>query len=65
MQRTLPSLIPNVYKIIYIDTDTINSKDLSEMYNIELNNYAYFCSQLDFDNMKDELRIFKFFMKNI
>ena len=65
MQRTLPSLLPNVDTIIYIDTDIINFKDLSEMYNIELNNYTYFLSQHNFNNMKDELRRFKIFQENI
>ena len=34
---SLPSLLPNVDKCIYMDTDVINFKDLSEMYNIQLN----------------------------
>ena len=33
---SLPSLLPNVDKCIYMDTDVINFKDLSEMYNIQL-----------------------------
>jgi lipopolysaccharide biosynthesis glycosyltransferase len=31
----LPSLLPDVDKIIYCDADVINFKDLSEMYNLK------------------------------
>ena len=54
-------MLPNVDKIIYIDTDVINFQDLSEMYNIKLNNDTYICGPLDFAGMKDELRSFKIF----
>ena len=52
----LPSLLPNVDKCIYMDTDVINFKDLSEMYNIQLNDSEYFCGILDFADMKEELK---------
>ena len=52
----LPSLLPNVDKCIYMDTDVINFKDLSEMYNIDLNDSEYFCGILDFADMKGELK---------
>ena len=52
----LPSVLPNVDKCIYMDTDVINFKDLSEMYNIQLNDSEYFCGILDFADMKEELK---------
>ena len=58
---SLPSLLPNVDKCIYMDTDVINFKDLSEMYNIEFNNNTYFCGPLDFANMNIELLQLKIF----
>ena len=45
-----------VDKCIYMDTDVINFKDLSEMYNIQLNDSEYFCGILDFADMKEELK---------
>ena len=39
-----------------MDTDVINFKDLSEMYNIQLNDSEYFCGILDFADMKEELK---------
>ena len=56
---SLPSLLPNVDKCIYMDTDVINFEDLSEMYNIELNNNTYFCGPLDFVGMNGELKQLK------
>ena len=53
---SLPSLLPDVDKIIYTDTDIINFKDLSEMYDIELKNTTYFCGTLDFVGHLGELR---------
>ena len=52
----LPSLLPDVDKIIYTDSDVINFKDLSEMYNIELKNNIYYCGPLDYIGHLDELR---------
>jgi len=52
----LPSLLPDVDKIIYTDSDVINFKDLSEMYNIELKNNIYYCGPLDYTEHLDELR---------
>ena len=56
---SLPSLLPDVDKCIYMDTDVINFEDLSEMYNIELSNNTYFCGPLDFYGMRDELKLLK------
>ena len=53
---SLPSLLPEVNKIIYTDSDVINFKDLSEMYNIEFKNNMYYCGPLDFIGHLDELR---------
>ena len=53
---SLPSLLPNVDKVIYTDTDIINFKDLSEMYNIEFKGKMYFCGTLDYIGHLEELR---------
>ena len=52
---SLPSLLPNIDKIIYSDVDVINNRDLTEMYNLEMPNNIYFLGPLDFvgDNYKD------------
>ena len=52
----LPSLLPDVDKIIYRDSDVINFEDLSEMYNIELKNNIYYCGPLDYIGHLEELR---------
>ena len=46
----LPSLLPNVDKIIYTDSDVINLEDLTEMYNFKLNkkNIFYLNQSIDF-----------------
>ena len=56
---SLPSLLPNVDKCIYMDTDVINFKDLSEMYNIQLNDSEYFCGILDYPGMINDVKKFK------
>ena len=53
---SLPSLIPNVDKIIYTDSDVINFKDLFEMYNTKLKDNIYFCGPLDYSGNLDELK---------
>ena len=55
---TLSSLLPDIDKIIYIDSDTIILQDLSEMYNIELKKNIYFCGTMDYINHLDELKEF-------
>ena len=37
----LSSLLPNLDRIIYCDSDVINFKDLTEMYNLEINDTIY------------------------
>ena len=37
----LPTLLPNINKIIYLDGDTITLIDLKEMYDIDMDNYYY------------------------
>ena len=54
----LPSLLPNVDKIIYTDSDVINLEDLTEMYNFKLNKKAYFAGTLDYIRHLQELRDF-------
>ena len=54
----LPSLLPEVDKIIYLDTDTINFKDLSEIYNINFRDKMYFCGILDFFKTVQEINKF-------
>lgn len=55
---SLPSLLPDVDKIIYTDTDVINFKDLSEMYNIEFKDKMYFCGGLDHIGLINEIKHF-------
>ena len=38
---TLPDLLPNVKKIIYLDGDTLSLTDLQELYDIDMNDYYY------------------------
>lgn len=38
---TLPILLPNINKIIYLDGDTITLIGLKEMYDIDMDNYYY------------------------
>lgn len=52
----LPSLLPNVDKIIYIDSDVVNFADLTEMYNLEFKNKTYFMGSLDKIEMVKELK---------
>ena len=52
----LPSLLPNIDKIIYSDTDVINFADLTEMYNLELKDKTYFMGILDDLGLLHELR---------
>jgi len=54
----LPTLLPNVDRIIYSDTDVINFADLTEMYNIELKDNIYFRGTLDNVGLLNELRSF-------
>ena len=58
---SLGSLLPNVDKIIYTDTDVINFKDLTEMYNIKFEDKMYFCCTLDYYHYTRELQGFKIF----
>ena len=52
----LPSLLPTVDKIIYIDTDVINFKDLTEMYSLEFKDDIYLLGTLDKIFMLNELK---------
>ena len=54
----LPSLLPNVDKIIYSDTDMINLEDLTEMYNFKFKEKVYFAGILDYINHLNQLREF-------
>jgi len=54
----LPSLLPEVDKIIYLDTDTLNFKDLSEIYNINFEDKMYFYGTLDFFQTVQEINKF-------
>ena len=38
---SLPDLLPDIDKIIYLDGDTLTFKDLNELYNIDMTNYYY------------------------
>ena len=61
----LPSLLPIVDKIIYIDTDVINFKDLSEMYSIELEDNVFFMGILDNNKLLTKLKDIKNLKKYI
>jgi len=52
----LPSLLPEVDRIIYSDTDVINFADLTEMYNLELKDRIYFKGILDQVGLLHELK---------
>ena len=54
----LPELIPEANKIIYIDSDVINFKDLSEMYNYRLSKSTYFMGVLDNPKFLKSIRDF-------
>ena len=42
----LSSLLPNINRIIYTDIDSVNLKDLTEMYNIQFEKDMYICDVL-------------------
>jgi len=44
---SLSSILPNVDKIIYSDSDMINFKDLSKLYNMQFKDGIYFIGPLD------------------
>ena len=52
----LPSLLPNVDKIIFADGDMINLADLSEMYSIKFKENMYFCGITDYIDHLNQLR---------
>ena len=51
----LPSLLPYLDRIIYCDSDVINFKDLTEMYELKLDNNTYFKGMLDYSSMMNEM----------
>ena len=53
----LPSLLPNVDKIIYIDSDVINFEDLSDMYNLKFKYNKFLMGILDEFDLINELDI--------
>ena len=54
----LPSLLPDVDRIIYIDGDSLNLKDLTEMYNIKFKKDMYISAVLDRVSMIKEIEEF-------
>ena len=54
----LPSLLPNLDKIISTDSDVICLTDLSEMYSIEFKDKMYFAGIMDYINHLTQLREF-------
>ena len=54
----LPSLLSDVDRVLYIDTDVINFADLTEMYNLELNDNIFLRGALDNVENIAELRSF-------
>ena len=55
---SLPSKLPDIDKIIYTDIDSINLEDLSETYNIKLEDKMYFGALLDYKFMFREYQKF-------
>jgi lipopolysaccharide biosynthesis glycosyltransferase len=54
----LPSMLPNIDKIIYSDCDVINFEDLTNLYNLQLKDNIYFRGLPDYNVHEDELRGF-------
>jgi lipopolysaccharide biosynthesis glycosyltransferase len=54
----LPSLLTDVDRVLYIDTDVINFADLTEIYNLELNDNIFLRGILDNIGNTAELRLF-------
>ena len=52
----LPSLIPHLDRILYLDIDMINFQDLSEINNITLNENTYIKAILDDTSLNKELK---------
>ena len=51
----LPSLLPNLEKVIYSDIDVVNFEDLYELYNLEFKKNIYFRGILDYSNLANSL----------
>ena len=58
----LPSLLPNVDKIIYTDSDMINLEDLTEMYRFRFDEKIYFAGTLDYINHLEQIKEFSPFV---
>ena len=58
----LPSLLPNVDKIIYTDSDMINLEDLTEMYSFRFDEKIYFAGTLDYINHLEQIKEFSPFV---
>ena len=54
----LPSLLPNLDRIIYMDADVVNFKDLTELYNLELTDDIYLRTVLSNQNHLKEFKAF-------
>ena len=54
----LPSLLPDLDRIIYTDVDMVNFKDLSEMYNIKFKDKMYICVPIYYPSRTSELEEF-------
>ena len=51
----LSELLPNIDKIIWLDGDTIVLKDLTEMFNIDMDGYCY-KAFLDYSSLKEHIK---------
>ena len=51
----LPSLLPNLDRVIYSDIDVVNFEDLYELYNLEFKKNIYFRGILDYANLANSL----------
>ena len=52
----LPSVLPNISRVIFTDADVITFKDLNEMYNIKLGKKIYYCGALDHGSFVNEIK---------
>lgn len=53
---SIPSIMPDIEKILYIDADTIVTKNLYELYNINIDNYYMAAVEATGSELVDELK---------
>ena len=55
---SIPSLFPNIDKIIYSDCDIINFEDLTELYNLDFGEKIYYRGFLDYQSLTKTLKTY-------